>query len=83
MMTTFASELKIDELESVLVPIYSKFYSHEEILGLIQFYESPLGKKHVSVQPQVSDTMMPKTKEWMTQRMVVIQQKLQKIQQGK
>lgn len=35
------------------VPIYSHFFSMEDIQGLIKFYESPLGQRVVKTLPQV------------------------------
>lgn len=42
------------EVTDAVVPIYARHFSTEEIQGLIQFYESPLGKKVVSAMPQVT-----------------------------
>jgi uncharacterized protein len=36
------------------VPLYAKSFSMEDIQGLIQFYESPLGKRVVKELPQVA-----------------------------
>ena len=49
----FQSKLKVDELAELVVPIYDKHFSREEIEGLIQFYQTPLGKKAISELPQV------------------------------
>jgi hypothetical protein len=35
------------------VPVYDKYYSDDEIKGLIQFYSTPLGKKALTVMPQL------------------------------
>jgi len=37
-----------------VVPIYAKAFSMEDIQGLIQFYESPLGQRVVKALPQVA-----------------------------
>ena len=46
----------LDNLLLKMVPIYKSQFSHEEIKGLIEFYESPLGKsfteKSVKLLPQ-------------------------------
>ncbi|MFM7407780.1 MAG: DUF2059 domain-containing protein [Cuspidothrix sp.] len=34
--------------------MYSKYFTNEEIKGIIAFYETPLGKKTLSVLPQIS-----------------------------
>ena len=37
----------LDNLLLKMVPIYKSQFSHEEIKGLIAFYESPLGKSFI------------------------------------
>src|SRR3984885_365703 len=37
-----------------VVPIYAKAFSMEDLQGLIQFYESPLGQRVVKTLPQVA-----------------------------
>jgi hypothetical protein len=39
-----------------VVPIYAKAFSLEDIQGLIQFYESPLGQRVVKALPQVAQS---------------------------
>jgi len=35
------------------VPLYDKYYTTEDIKGLIQFYETPLGRKTVKALPSL------------------------------
>jgi hypothetical protein len=44
----------IESLRSLYVAIYNRHYTREEIAGLIAFYESPLGRKSVQVNPQIT-----------------------------
>jgi uncharacterized protein len=46
------------------VPVYDKYYSHEEIKGLIHFYETPLGQKTVSVLPKVVADLQQEGQKW-------------------
>ncbi len=50
----FSSEFNADDLIKELIPIYSKYYSDEDIKGLIAFYQTPLGKKTIALLPQIS-----------------------------
>ncbi|MFM6309201.1 MAG: DUF2059 domain-containing protein, partial [Dolichospermum sp.] len=34
---------------------YNKYFTNEEIKGLIAFYETPLGKYYLTVGPQISN----------------------------
>jgi uncharacterized protein len=50
----FMAELKPEEMVDEYIPIYSKYFTNEEIKGIITFYETPFGKKTLSVIPQIS-----------------------------
>lgn len=49
----FPERLKTQDLIDRIVPIYDKHLTHEEIKGLIQFYQTPLGQRVIQVLPQV------------------------------
>lgn len=50
----FQSKMKGDDLIEMLIPVYDKYLSKEDIDGLAQFYQTPVGKKMVSVLPQLA-----------------------------
>lgn len=60
----FAAQADPDELENMIIPIYQKYLSEKEIQQLIEFYSSPLGKKLVSVQPQIMQESIQVGQEW-------------------
>ena len=48
------AEGKVDDfVREMLVPIYEKYLTHEDIKGLIAFYETPAGRKLLAVMPQM------------------------------
>lgn len=49
----FAASAPAKNVTDAMVPIYDRAFSKEEIDGLVQFYESPLGQHVVQVLPQV------------------------------
>lgn len=49
----FMKEIDYKELIELYVPIYDKYYTHQEIKDLILFYESPTGKKTVEKMPLI------------------------------
>jgi len=49
----FTAEFNPAELVENVIPIYDKHLTHEEIKGLIQFYESSLGRRLIEVMPQI------------------------------
>jgi len=48
----FQSKLRVEQLLELTIPVYDKYFSKEEIEGLIRFYQTPLGQKALSVLPQ-------------------------------
>ena len=50
----FRKKTNINALIDQLLPIYDKYYSKEDVKGLIQFYQTPLGQKVISVIPAIS-----------------------------
>jgi uncharacterized protein len=51
------SKTEIQHLLDSAVPLYDKYFSDEDIKGLIQFYQTPLGVKALSVLPKLSVEM--------------------------
>ena len=47
-----------------VVPLYDTHYTKDEIQSLIQFYETPLGKKVSALRPQIAKEGMVVAEEW-------------------
>lgn len=60
----FKSKTDTQHFVDMAVPIYDKHFSQEEIKGLIQFYQTPLGHKAASEVPAISAEMGGASKEW-------------------
>lgn len=43
----------VEKLNAYIIPIYDKYFTGDELIALIAFYETPLGKKVVGVLPQI------------------------------
>ena len=41
------------KLVDLMVPIYDKYYTADEVKGLINLYQTPLGKKMITVLPKI------------------------------
>jgi uncharacterized protein len=54
----FRQKFDLQKMVDLAVPIYDKYFSLEEVKGLIRFYETPLGQKSVSVLPQLTAELM-------------------------
>ena len=53
---------KID-FTGITVSLYDKYFTNDEILGLIHFYETPLGQKATSVLPTLVQESMARGQE--------------------
>jgi hypothetical protein len=60
----FLAEIDVEELLQLSLPSYEKHFTHDEIKELIKFYESPVGKKMIAVQPQVMQESMVAGQKW-------------------
>lgn len=49
----FKDEFISDEFNEMVIDIWVKHFTQEEILGLIEFYQSPVGKALIEKQPLV------------------------------
>lgn len=54
--TAMVAEMPFDDLvENVYYPVYSKYFHVSDLKEIITFYESPIGKKFVSMSPILID----------------------------
>ena len=49
----FQSKLRVEQFVNLTIPIYDKYFTQDEIEGLTKFYQTSLGKKVITVLPQV------------------------------
>lgn len=59
-----AKKIKTEDLVDMLVPIYERYLTHSEVVTLIGFFESPVGKKLISVQPSIMKESMQVGQQW-------------------
>jgi hypothetical protein len=60
----FHSKLSGQALVNLLVPIYDKHLTGDDVKGLILFYETPLGQKMITVLPQVMAESQEAGRKW-------------------
>jgi hypothetical protein len=60
----FMKEVRTEELIDLIVPVYDRNLAQEDIKELIRFYESPTGKKFVSVLPKITQESMVVGEKW-------------------
>ena len=47
-------QLLTEEIMDQIIPIYDKHFTNEEILGIIEFYKTPIGKIYLNKMGKVS-----------------------------
>jgi uncharacterized protein len=60
----FRAEINTEDLVSMTVPIYDKHLSHEDIRGLIAFYQTPVGAKLIEKLPVIAQESMAAGMKW-------------------
>jgi len=60
----FQAKMNPQDLLDLAVPIYAQNFSDDEVKGLIQFYQTPLGQKWISLLPKVQAELLPKARSW-------------------
>ncbi len=48
----------------LVVPIYEKHLTHDDIRGMLAFYQSPLGQKLIAVTPAITQESMQAGQQW-------------------
>jgi hypothetical protein len=57
-------EPRLDALKQQIATLYAARFSEKELKDALAFYKSPLGKKLVTVEPQVLDQSMAVASKW-------------------
>jgi hypothetical protein len=60
----FKAKADTQQLADMVVPIYDKYFSDEEIKGLLEFYKTPIGQKAVKTLPQITAEAGAVGQEW-------------------
>jgi len=58
------SETSIDELVERLTPVYERHLSQEDLQAVVEFYESPAGKRFAESTPLITGEAMKVGEEW-------------------
>ena len=54
----YRAEMDMQELVGLIAPVYAKHFTADDVQALIEFYESPVGKKMVVTQPMILEESM-------------------------
>jgi hypothetical protein len=70
-------EENLGNLKEVVIPLYHKYFTGEEIKEMIRFYSTPLGKKTIEVMPVLVNESFQAGQQWGQQLGPVIQTRVQ------
>ena len=62
--TEFRSEIRAQDVVDIVVPIYDRHFSEDEVRGVLAFYETPVGKRLLEKQPVIMQESMQAGQEW-------------------
>lgn len=57
-------EINADEMENLIIPVYQKYLSEEDIQAINKFNQSPSGKKLIKVQPAIMQESFTIGQQW-------------------
>lgn len=62
--TDFMAEVNADDMVNMVIPIYQKYLTEEDIKAMNKFYSSPTGRKLIRVQPRIMQESMLLGQQW-------------------
>ena len=65
MVAALREEMSWEKLEPGMIETYASVYTEQELLDLVEFYESPLGQKFIRKMPELMTATMQLTQEMM------------------
>jgi len=68
----------IDELVEMLAPVYKKHLSEDDLDKIIQFYNTPVGKKLAEATPAITQESMQVGQQWGMKVGQIVADKLEK-----
>jgi hypothetical protein len=72
-------EVTWEKMKGVFIDIYAETFTSEELEGIITFYETPIGKKFLEKQPQLTTVTLQKMQELVQGVMPEIQRKVREV----
>jgi hypothetical protein len=60
----FSKKANPNELIDLVVPIYDRHLSSDDVKGLVAFYQTPPGKNFIAAQPKITQESMTAGQEW-------------------
>jgi uncharacterized protein len=71
-MARMQARIDSGAFEDLYVSIYDKYFTDDDIRQMIQFYESPVGRKLVDKQPDITKDVFAASMQWMMENAAAI-----------
>lgn len=81
-MNLVASEMSWEKLSRDYTAIYAETFTEEELRGMVEFYQSPVGRKLIEKTPELMRRSMMVTQKQMADLMPKVQAAAREAQQG-
>ena len=59
-----------------VIPLYHRYFSHDDIKAMLTFYGTPAGQKTISVMPQMAQESMALGQQWAQRLRPVLEQRI-------
>jgi len=59
-----AKDINPNEFQDLIIPVYKKYLTEEDIVAITHFYNTPSGKKLIKVQPNIMQESYKIGQEW-------------------
>ncbi|MEM7455342.1 MAG: DUF2059 domain-containing protein [Planctomycetota bacterium] len=60
----FMAEVDTNEMVELVIPMYEKHFTKEDIMAMTEFYLSPIGQKMLAAQPLIMQESMAIGQQW-------------------
>jgi hypothetical protein len=60
----------------LVTPLYHRYFTHDEVKGMLTFYGTPLGQKAISVMPQMTQESMAIGQQWAQRMAPMMEQRI-------
>ena len=58
------SKTSIDDLVNMILPVYQKYLTEADLNGIIEFYQTPIGKKYAEKTPLIMQESIQVGQQW-------------------
>lgn len=72
------AELISTSFQNMLIPIYDRHLTHEEVKSVIALFETPAGQRYIEVMPAIAIESMEVGAKWGQQLMMDIMERIEK-----